>query len=347
MCAAQCIFRSFLLVCVVGSIIFEGIAQETPQPDFSPVERRREDTNQNTGTFPKNHFSGAHAKPQGFYWGFDPLDWSVEMVELEATQYLLQDEYPVFIPAFRIARFAVTQQFYHIVMGGKRPVELYKPVVQVNWLAALQFANELSRLAGLKPAYRIRKLNDSSQSWPKSQQKDKNKARYEVLWLHEANGYRLPTEAEWEYAAQGGADGRRFLYSGSNSAEDVAWYASNSGRLRIVGQKEPNELGLYDMSGNTWEWLWDRFAPLNNSFGSKDSLLLGPKDLNNSHRAPVWRGPGLPQQVVYLGQPGKVRVCRGGGWNAPMADSQVLQRRACDETAHYYSAVGFRLAQDK
>ena len=269
------------------------------------------------------------------------------MVELKAGYYLLQDEYPVFIPAFRIARFAVTQQFYHIVMGGKQPVELYKPVVQVSWLAALRFANELSHLAGLKPAYHIRKLDDSWQSWSKSQGKGQNKARYEVLWLHEANGYRLPTEAEWEYAAQGGAEGRRFLYSGSNSAEDVAWYANNSGWLQIVGQKEPNEIGLYDMSGNTWDWLWDRFAPLNRFFDPVGSPLLGPKDLDNSQNSPIWRGPGSPQHVVYLGQQGKVRVCRGGGWNAPMADSQVLQRRACDETAHYYAAVGFRLAQTK
>ena len=230
----------------------------------------------------------------------------------------------------------MTQQFYQIVMGGKRPAEadFYKPAVQLSWLDALQFANELSRLAGLQPAYRIRRLGHSGQ----------NTERYEVSWRHGADGYRLPTEAEWEYAAQGGAVGRRFVYSGSNSAEDVGWYADNSGRLRIVGQKEPNEIGLYDMSGNVWDWLWDRFGPLE---ALRDSApqILGPDDLSVSgkQRVSVWRGPGAPLHLI--GRQGQMRVCRGGGWNAPRAAAQVLQRRACDETARYYAAVGFRLAQ--
>jgi formylglycine-generating enzyme required for sulfatase activity len=72
-----------------------------------------------------------------------------------------------------------------------------------------------------------------------------------------ANGHRLPTEGEWEWAARGGASSFGYLYSGSNDLGAVAWFQDNSGgATRPVGQKQPNELGIYDMSGNVYEWSW-------------------------------------------------------------------------------------------
>ncbi len=141
------------------------------------------------------------------------------------------------------------------------------PVMEISWYGAIVFCNYLSEMEGLTPVY---DLNDWSCNW-------------------NANGYRLPTEAEWEYAARGGNQSQGYKYSGSNNVDEVAWYSSNSGgHTHEIGTKQPNELGIYDMSGNVWEWCWDWYSSSYYSSSPQDN----PK------------GPDS----------GSYRVLRGGSW---------------------------------
>ncbi|MDR2841135.1 MAG: formylglycine-generating enzyme family protein, partial [Paludibacter sp.] len=127
--------------------------------------------------------------------------------------------------------------------------------------------------------------------------------------------FRLPTEAEWEYAARGGNKSKGYLYSGSNFIDEVAWYTSNSGsKSHEAGTKKANELGIYDMSGNVWEWCYDWYG----AYGS------------SSQTNPTGAGSGSS------------RVFRGGSWSRGASDCRVACRDY-DTPARRYDILGFRL----
>lgn len=144
-----------------------------------------------------------------------------------------------------------------------------RPVINIYWYDAVDYCNWRSKRDGLKPVYTFSGI--------------------QVFCNFDANGYRLPTEAEWEYAAKGGKWSQNYKYSGSNDPDLVAWFSDNSGmKTQPVGQKQPNELGLYDMSGNVYNWCWDWY----------DVNYYQTNDTDNPS------GPGN----------GMFRVARGGCW---------------------------------
>ena len=180
---------------------------------------------------------------------------------------------------YYIGKYEVTQEQWKAVMGSN-PSHFKganKPVEQVSWSDCQEFVERLNKLTGLR--------------------------------------FRLPTEAEWEYAARGGNKSKGYKYSGSNTIGDVAWYNGNSSSMtHPVGAKSPNELGIYDMSGNVWEWCSDWY-------GIYSSL---------SQSNPT--GPSL----------GSSRVLRGGSWDYNASSCRVSYRYSSFPD-YRYGNLGFRL----
>lgn len=144
---------------------------------------------------------------------------------------------------YSVMKTEVTQKLYKTIMRTN-PSEFkgnYNPVEKVSWYDAVEFCNALSEYLGYEPVY----TRDGSS----------------VTWNENANGFRLPTVEEWQYAAKGGEN---YKYSGSDNLDSVGWYADNSGDgTHPVAQKKSNQYGLYDMSGNVYEWCWDSLGDIN------------------------------------------------------------------------------------
>jgi len=150
----------------------------------------------------------------------------------------IQKNWEVDIKAFRLAKTAVSQGLYQTIMGVNPAqfIDPQRPVENVSWWEAILFCNALSTKMELSPCYHI----------------DENKI---VTYQAKANGYRLASEAEWQYACQAGSPELRY-----GPIDDIAWYKENSqGQSQPLGLKKPNAWGLYDMLGNVWEWCNDLY----------------------------------------------------------------------------------------
>jgi formylglycine-generating enzyme required for sulfatase activity len=225
---------------------------------------------------------------------YEPVSLKIDMVPVQGGTFTMgctseqgsdcdSDEKPahqVSLNSYYIGKYEVTQAQWIAVMGSNPSyfVNGALPVEQVSWDDVQAFILRLNEKTGLN--------------------------------------YRLPTEAEWEYAARGGAQSKGYKYSGSNNAEDVAWYWDNCGeKMNFVGQKAPNELGIYDMSGNVWEWCSDWY----NDYSS--SSQTNPTGTTSGSR----------------------RVNRGGCWYNDAQHVRV-SNRIINSPDRRYDLIGFRLA---
>lgn len=238
--------------------------------------------------------------------GYTPDSFVHEMVQIEGGNFQMGSEdgkinekpvHSVTVSSFFIGRYPVTQKEWMVIMESN-PSHFKgdnKPIENVSWYEAVEFCNKLSEKEGFIPVYAINGTNVSC-NW-------------------QANGYRLPTEAEWEYAARGGNQSKGYTYSGSKNLNEVGWYNNNSdSETKNIGFKSPNQLGVYDMSGNVAEWCWDWYEEYNCS-------SLNPHGASEGH----------------------CRVIRGGNYSSYDFYCRIT-RRSSSSPNNRSDVIGIRLA---
>jgi formylglycine-generating enzyme required for sulfatase activity len=266
-----------------GEPIAVPVKLEKPAPPPPPVEPKPEPKPE-----PPSLVELVDIPAGVFSMGSNEYDWAKPIYEVR-------------ISAFRCMKFPVTRRLYQDMMGndpGWPEGEADdRPVNNVSWYDAIEFCNRLSEREGLTPAYR--RLGD------------------DVSWDAAADGYRLLTEAEWEYACRASTRTRYSFGDDEGKLGEYAWYQDNSGKApHPVGTRQPNPWGLHDLHGNVREWCWDWYG---------------------SYRAKPQVDPGGPPT-------GNTRVLRGGSFYV-RAGGLRSAFRSWSEAGGWYQGGGFRCAR--
>ena len=213
--------------------------------------------------------------------------------------------------------------------GDNRPVET------VSWWEALDYCNRLSEKYGLEPVYELSKSSEGTLMIKESGGKivSPDKANFK-----NTEGFRLPTEVEWEWFASGGQKAIEqgtfnYIYSGSNNIDEVAWYYENIGKFddastQDVGLKNSNQLGLYDCSGNVWEWCYDTIEFDENG------------DYKNIKNGNLYMYEAFDLSNTY-------RRVKGGSWGNGNKDCAIFHR-GCNQAINvkeYFRYFGFRIVR--
>lgn len=210
-----------------------------------------------------------------------------------------------------VSKYKVTQADYAVycsLTGKKEPLSRWGndpalPVIGVDWRDAVEYCNWLSIRGGLAPCY--------------------SGSGHAIRCDFDSSGYRLPTEAEWEWIARGGNLGTGYSFAGSDDPLKVAWFDENSeGRMHPVGSLEPNELGIYDLSGNLYEWCWDYYS-------------------RTAYAESAGTDPVGPAMLPRATPRGPERVRRAGSWRENRESVSVAFRSLDNE--NYPGDNGFRV----
>ena len=236
-----------------------------------------------------------------------------------------------------VCKYLTTQKMWLEVMennpsgfkGDNRPVET------VSWWEALKYCNRLSEKYGLEPVYELSKSSEGILMIKELGEKivSPDKANFK-----NTEGFRLPTEVEWEWFASGGQKAIEqgtfnYIYSGSNNIDEVAWYYENIGKFddastQDVGLKKSNQLGLYDCSGNVWEWCYDTIEFDENG------------DYKNIKNGNFYMYKAFDLSNIY-------RRVKGGSWGNGNKDCTIFHR-GCNQAVNvkeYFRYFGFRIVR--